>query len=209
MINVFLGVLLMAIGVGVFWAQMFTTFASVYFLGWIILAAGVGQFFYGITSGNLRSTMFYVVTGIISTFIGLVSITNPALSAVTFTLLIAGLLIVSGCYRVIATLMTREHNWGWHLTGGITSLFLGVAIALAWPYSGLVLIGLFIGIELIINGALLTMQPAILYDEQRAYPTSPFFAGVKGGKSKKKSNNHIDKDYADRNYTKSRARKVD
>lgn len=210
--NIFVGILLIALGVGALWTQMFTTMTTVYFLGWTLLVAAVAQFFYGITSGNVRQSLFSVVIGIIGVCIGLLAITNPSLSAVAFTAFIGILLLVSGIYRVIRTFIVRGNNWGWFLAGGLTSLLLGTFLLATWPFSSFFALGLFVGIELIINGALLTMQPAILFDEEREYPTSPYLAGVKGGKSKKKTQHkptHIDKDYADRNYTKSRSHKID
>ena len=43
-------------------------------------------------------------------------------------------------------------GWGWVLTGGILSIVLGALIFFQWPVSGLFAIGLFVAIELIIDG---------------------------------------------------------
>lgn len=184
--NIFLGVLLIALGVGTLWAQVFTTLASVYFLGWVLMIGGVAQMIYGISSGSWQKTFLFFVTGILSIGIGLAAVINPALSAVTFTLFIATLLLVSGTYRIISTLVIRNANWGWNLTGGILSLILGVSVILSWPVSGLFVIGLFVGAELIINGALLMATPVIFFDQNARYPTYPYLSGIKGGKAKKR-----------------------
>jgi len=42
--------------------------------------------------------------------------------------------------------------WGWSLASGIISVMLGVMIYRQWPASGLWVIGMFVGIELIFNG---------------------------------------------------------
>lgn len=183
--NIFWGLLLVALGITILWTQLFTTLASTFFLGWVLVVAGVAQFFYGVTSGNWRQTLLFIITGAISLFIGLVAISNPALSAITFTLLIGILLIVSGTYRLISTIITREENWGYALTGGIVSLLLGISIVLSWPSSGLFIIGLFIGVELLINGILLMTSPEIMWEEEEEYqyPISSNIAGAKGGKA--------------------------
>jgi uncharacterized membrane protein HdeD (DUF308 family) len=43
-------------------------------------------------------------------------------------------------------------GWGWLLFGGIVAVLLGAMIASRWPVSGLWVIGLFVAIELIMNG---------------------------------------------------------
>ncbi len=46
----------------------------------------------------------------------------------------------------------RFPHWGWVLFNGIITLILGIIIWRQWPVSGLWVIGLFIGIDLIISG---------------------------------------------------------
>lgn len=182
--NVILGVFLIALGIGTLWAQMFTTLASVYFLGWVLMIAGVAQMLYGISAGGLQKSLLFFITGLLSIGIGLVAVINTALSAVTFTLFIAGLLLVSGTYRILSNVMSRTKDWT-AITAGVISLILGISIILSWPVSGLFVIGLFIGIELIINGAILMAQPAMMFDKTIEYPTYPYLSGIKGGRAKK------------------------
>ena len=40
-------------------------------------------------------------------------------------------------------------GWGWHLIDGLITIVLGLMILAQWPASGLWVIGLFIGIDLI------------------------------------------------------------
>jgi uncharacterized membrane protein HdeD (DUF308 family) len=50
-------------------------------------------------------------------------------------------------------LRVRDHRgWGWLLASGILSLILGAMIWAQWPYSGLWVIGLFVGIQLLFTG---------------------------------------------------------
>ena len=48
--------------------------------------------------------------------------------------------------------MYRFPHWGWTLVGGIINLVLGIMIWQQWPVSGLWVIGLFVGIDLIFTG---------------------------------------------------------
>ena len=83
---------------------------------------------------------------------GYLIIDSPVSGTLAITLLLAAMLIFLGTLRIIAALVLRFHHWGWPLLNGIISLLLGVMIYKQWPASGLWVIGLFIGIELIFNG---------------------------------------------------------
>jgi uncharacterized membrane protein HdeD (DUF308 family) len=48
--------------------------------------------------------------------------------------------------------MERFSGWNWVLLNGIVTLFLGLMIYKQWPASGLWVIGLFVGIDLIFDG---------------------------------------------------------
>jgi len=76
---------------------------------------------------------------------------------VTLTLLIAMFLIFGGVSRIVVAISFRFPNWIWLLVHGLINLWLGVAIWQEWPFSGLWVIGLFVGIDMIFNGLSLVM----------------------------------------------------
>lgn len=84
-------------------------------------------------------------------------VANPGATAVALTLLIAMFLIFGGIFRIAAAVSVRYPNWGWVLLHGGVNLLLGILIWRQWPLSGLWVIGLFIGIEMLFNGWSLVM----------------------------------------------------
>ena len=68
------------------------------------------------------------------------------------TLVVALFLLISGLFRIVASLMLQFHDWGWVLLNGIVTLLLGLLIYKHWPADGLWVIGLFVGIDMIFNG---------------------------------------------------------
>jgi uncharacterized membrane protein HdeD (DUF308 family) len=56
--------------------------------------------------------------------------------------------------RIIAGFQVKGEldGWGWMVFAGILNIILGLLIYAQWPASGLWVIGLFISIELIIQG---------------------------------------------------------
>jgi uncharacterized membrane protein HdeD (DUF308 family) len=67
--------------------------------------------------------------------------------------MLAGALIIVGLARsIMAFQMRGAGNWFWPLLGGVVSIILGAIIMANWPVSGLWIIGLFVSVELIVNG---------------------------------------------------------
>ena len=98
-----------------------------------------------------------LLTGILYVVAGWMMVTNPAESALLLTLIIAMFLVFEGVFRIVAALAARYPHWGWVMFNGIISLILGIMIWRQWPYSGLWVIGLFVGIEMLLNGWSLVM----------------------------------------------------
>ena len=107
-----------------------------------------------------RTTRGYFVdllAGLLYSVAGFLIVTHPAATAMGLTLLIAILLIFGGIFRIAAAITVRFHNGIWLLLHGLVNLLLGSCIWQDWPISGLWVIGLFIGIDMIFNGWSLIM----------------------------------------------------
>jgi uncharacterized membrane protein HdeD (DUF308 family) len=84
---------------------------------------------------------------------GVVVIVDPLVASMVFTLLLAFTFILVGIVRIVMAIQLRGFkNWFLPLLGGIISGILGVIILVGWPISGLWVIGLFVAIELLVNG---------------------------------------------------------
>jgi len=61
--------------------------------------------------------------------------------------------VASGAARIAVAIQHRDQSgWLWLLLGGVVGVLLGGMIAARWPASSLFVIGMFIAIELIMNG---------------------------------------------------------
>jgi uncharacterized membrane protein HdeD (DUF308 family) len=89
--------------------------------------------------------------------LGIIIVVNPMVSAQALTILLAFFFIFGGIFRIVSALVAREYNWGWLLFSGIIGLLLGLSIWRHWPYSGLWIIGIFIGVEMLLAGLWLLM----------------------------------------------------
>ena len=66
--------------------------------------------------------------------------------------MLAVLFLVVGLFRIAVALIDQLPSWGWLLFNGIVTVLLGLAIWRQWPASGLWVVGMLVGIELIVNG---------------------------------------------------------
>jgi uncharacterized membrane protein HdeD (DUF308 family) len=84
-------------------------------------------------------------------------ITRPLLASMLLTGALAGMLLLIGVLRCVMAIQHRAmQGWAWALVGGIVTVVLGLMILSKWPADSLWVIGLFLAIELIVQGWSLT-----------------------------------------------------
>jgi uncharacterized membrane protein HdeD (DUF308 family) len=66
--------------------------------------------------------------------------------------MLAALFLVVGLFRIAVALVDHVPSWGWLLFNGVVTVLLGLAIWRQWPESGLWVVSMLVGIELIVNG---------------------------------------------------------
>lgn len=147
-----LGIGLIAIGVVALSAAFLASMATVAVFGVLLMVAGIAQTVSAFWSPRWRGLLVHMLTGILYLVVGYIVIDHPVETAVALTLLLAAFFVVVGVFRIVVALIERFHNWGWCLLSGCISALLGVLILKQWPGSGVWVIGLFLGIEMIFNG---------------------------------------------------------
>lgn len=146
------GMALIIIGTLAIGSAELMTMVSVMLLGWLLIFGGLFEVIHGIARRRWGGFFINLMGGALYTVTGLLMISHPGVAAVTLTLLIAMLLIVAGTFRIFVAFSTPMHHRGWLILNGAISLFLGFSIWSSWPISGLWVIGLFIGIDMIFDG---------------------------------------------------------
>lgn len=147
-----LGIGLIVLGTLALGSAALTSVAAVVFLGLLLLAGGIAQTISAFWAGRWSGFLLTMFIGLLYIVAGVFIIGHPVDSMVDLTLMLAFLFMVSGVFRIITSLMLRFPLWGWPLLNGVISVLLGVMIYKQWPASGLWVIGLFVGIEMIFNG---------------------------------------------------------
>jgi uncharacterized membrane protein HdeD (DUF308 family) len=166
------GIVLILLGALALSSTVGVTLVSVLFLGWLLIISGIAEVVHSFWSKGIGSFFLNLLAGIFGIVVGGLMIANPGLSALSLTLVFGVYFIVEGAMRSIIALYHRGPFWGWLLFNGIVTLLLGILIIAQWPTSGLWVIGLFIGTDLIISGWSLIVIP-LMAKKLQSIPTSP------------------------------------
>ena len=145
-----LSIVLGTIGLGMTFGL---TLASVLVFGVLLVIGGVVQIFDAFKCKGWKSTLWHVLIALLYVGAGVMMVADPILASATLTLVLAAILLAVGVMRIFMSLQMRPvKGWGWLLAGGIITILLGGMIISGWPMSGLWVIGLFVAVELIVNG---------------------------------------------------------
>lgn len=129
------------------------TFASMIFLGVLLVIAGFTQLLDVFKCKRWEPAFWYGLISLLYIFGGGLIIYDPFLASALITIMLASILMVIGLSRLMMAFSSKNiAGWGWLTFAGLIAILLGAMIMLQWPISGLWVIGLFIAIQLIIDG---------------------------------------------------------
>lgn len=148
------GVLLFLLGIIAISAATFTTLISVILIGFFISMSGAIILVDTFTFWWRRWPGFFLhlVMSLLYLYVGLMLINNPIVGSATLTLLLGIFYILIGIARITYSLSIRVIRWQWGFLNGFISLLLGLLIVTNLPSASLLIIGLFVGIDLLFCG---------------------------------------------------------
>lgn len=147
-----LGILLVLLGAAIIGSSYFATMFSVIIFGLFLLCAGVVQIFQAFLARKWSGLFLSLFLGILYIVTGFLCMGRPETAAISITLWIAAFCFVVGIFKMLASVIVRFNQWGWVFFNGLITFLLGAMIYADWPLSGLWVIGLFIGVDLILAG---------------------------------------------------------
>jgi uncharacterized membrane protein HdeD (DUF308 family) len=147
-----LGIALIILGVMAIGYSVLFTIATVEIIGVFFIIGAilhiVGSFFTGSWGGFFLTLMM----GVLQLVVGVICFRHPAEAAIVYTLIMAIFFMVGGLFRIVAAIAGQFRGRGWIVLNGIITFVLGIMIWQQMPFSGLWVIGTFLGIDLIFNG---------------------------------------------------------
>ncbi len=136
-----LGMLMIVLGAVGLGMSFTFTITTVMFFGFFMLLAGLTQLVHAVVSEKLKSWKsrgLYIVTAVLYTIGGLVSIFNPVLASIGFTILLAGMFLAIGIYRIKEAIRIQQEGEKWWLMiSGVTSLIFAIVVTVGMPWTAL------------------------------------------------------------------------
>jgi uncharacterized membrane protein HdeD (DUF308 family) len=94
-----------------------------------------------------------VLSGLLYVIAGIFAFINPILTSAALTLFLAVALVIAGIFRLWVGLRAKPmKGWGWIVASGVITALAGFVIALGWPVNSLWVLGLFLAVDLIVQG---------------------------------------------------------
>jgi uncharacterized membrane protein HdeD (DUF308 family) len=122
-------------------------------LGVLMLGVGLAEICYGFGTRDRRRGLSVFLGSGMSIVIGLVLIALPKLATGSQALLLGLSFAVDGVTRILTAVRSRDKaGWGARAIDGLFSVLLGFFIALQWPVTGIVVIGLSVGLRMLSAG---------------------------------------------------------
>lgn len=146
------GICLVLLGALAIVRSVAATVVSMLFFGWLLLIAAGIEIVQAVMVGKWAGLFQHWLSAALFGVLGALIVWRPVVTAEILTLLIGAFFLVAGIFQLVTPFVISLPEWGWHALNGLITLVLGVLILAQWPVSGLWVIGLFLGIELIFYG---------------------------------------------------------
>jgi len=146
------GLGLIVLGIAAVARSVTATIASMLFFGWLLVVACGIEVAQAVLVGHWAGFFQHLVAAILFGVTGFLIVARPLLGAEVATMLMAVFFLVSGLFQVFGSVWVALPGWGWQVADGLITFVLGLLVLAQWPASGLWVIGLFVGIDLIFYG---------------------------------------------------------
>src|SRR5262245_37993572 len=147
-----LGAVLIIAGLLVLRDATAATVVSAIVFGLALLCAGLAEIVQAFGSPHWSGVIWRLLVGALYAIGGGTLLADPLAASSVLTLAFAAALIASGAVRLFLAVQHWQRLGGLLFTSGIIGILAGLVILLKWPLSGLWVLGLAVGIDLILHG---------------------------------------------------------
>ena len=146
------GVITTLLGFAALSMVVLSTVASVFLIGIFMIIAGGIEIALGFSAKAWGWKAIWILVGLLYIVSGAFALAQPLVAAAVFTLMIGAALLATGVMRIVAGIQMADGPKGLVILAGVVTTLLGVMILAGWPASSLVVLGTFLGIDLLFYG---------------------------------------------------------
>jgi uncharacterized membrane protein HdeD (DUF308 family) len=149
---VLLGIVMILAGIIVLGDVVLVSVISTMFIGWAAIVIGAFEVIHAFWTKGWGGFVWQVVLGILYVAFGVVIVSQPVASALILTYVLGLCLLISGIVRILLGFSHwREAGWVM-LSSGLFGVLAGLIILTGFPMTGLWVLGLLLGVDLITHG---------------------------------------------------------
>ena len=146
------GIGVLVLGIAAIVRAVAATVVSMLFFGWLLVLASGIEIAQAVMVGHWAGFFLHLLAAVLFGVTGLLIVMRPLISAEVATVFMAMFFLIGGLFQLVGAVAVALPGWGWQAADGIITFVLGLLVLAQWPASGLWVIGLFIGIDLIFYG---------------------------------------------------------
>ena len=129
------------------------TIASVVVIGVFMAMTGVVEIGIGLRTRTWGGLLLWEAAGLLYLLAGLSAIASPAAASLVLTLMLGAGLLATGLVRIyLGSRMTGSRSRGGLMLAGAVTALLGLLIVIDWPGNSFVVLGIFLGLDLLLYG---------------------------------------------------------
>lgn len=148
-----LGLVLLVFGLIAAANILTATVATIYWVGLLMIAAGVVELVHAFSVKGWGSSLLSILAAVVYAVAGWFAFANPVAAAGAMTLFLGIALVVTGVVRLVIGFQERPlTGWGWVVLSGIVTTLAGAIIISGWPANSVWVLGLFLAVDLIMQG---------------------------------------------------------
>lgn len=153
---IFIGLIMLILGVCALSYVFMVNIVTMYFIGGFIIAGGILQLIGVAKAYDGFKAFFWSLISLAYIAIGALTVANPLITSFVLTNFIAIAFIGVGVIKLLVSLQIRPFDgWHWGFFAGVIAILTGVLI-FTTPGSFTWVIGLFVALDIIFQGAILT-----------------------------------------------------
>ena len=151
--SIFLGVLIVALGVFLLAYPSVTGVASVLTLGIILVAVAIVEFVLAFRFKSASDFFLKLFAAVIYGITGYLLLAYPGSGLQGLTLFVGAMLLVQGIILAVLGFRAESNIRGWLLFDSAATIIISLLILAHWPSSSVWAVGTLVGVEVIVRGA--------------------------------------------------------
>jgi uncharacterized membrane protein HdeD (DUF308 family) len=152
-----LGVVLLILGLVAIGHVLTATVIVVFLYGWLLVISGALETAYAIWARRWSGFFLLLLDGVLSLFLGILLLRFPVEGIAILTFILAIFFLIGGTLRLLTSLVWALPHRVWQFLSGLVAVGLGAYVLVQWPWDSWWFPGLFVGVELAVNGWSLIM----------------------------------------------------